>query len=363
MNTSSMAHARRLKLESPGELVELVPYLLGFHPTESVVVLAMTGPRNEIGFRARADIVSDDREAVALVRHLTDVLVRNEAEAVAVVIYPPDDWPGDVATLQAAFEAALGAAGINVVEFVLVRKGRWRSLLCADLSCCPPEGRSLPAQASGASIVAAEMTYAGAAALPSREALVATLQPHGSLVRAAMDEATSKVEEEWVSHLLGGGSLGAWREDSAGLHASVVSRWSTGDHSLSDDEAARLVVGLSDSRVRDRCIGVIDSPLRPAAKELWAELVRRAGPADVAPPATLLAWAAWQDGDGALANVAIDRALICDPTYELAKLLAHGLAHGVPPSAAAGLASLAARDTDGLAKRKNRRKKRRRRAR
>jgi len=360
MNTTHVtARSRQLRLESPGELVELVPYLLGFHPTDSVVVLALRGPRREISFRARSDLVSDD-DAVELARRLAEVLVRNDTEAVAIVVYPPSDWPGDFEMLQAAFEAALAAADIKIVEFARVEKGRWWSLLCADPSCCPADGLPVPTEASGASVVAAEMTYAGATALPSREALVATLQPRGLLARAAMDQATARAEEDWIGRLLGGSTLGAWRDEVEGLHGRVVDRWSAGDRSLSDDDAAQLIVGLSDKRVRDRCLGVVDSPLRPAARELWAELVRRAAPPDVAPPATLLAWAAWQDGEGALANIALDRALISDPTYELARLLAHGLAHGVPPSAGAGLAHLAAHDTQLKAKPTKRKRGRRR---
>jgi len=344
-------------------LVELVPYLFGFHPTASVVVLTMTGPQREIGFRARSDLVAD-HDSAAFARWLTEILVRNDAEAAAILVYAPDDWSGQIESLQHAFETALHAADIEIFEFMRVQQGRWWSLLCADPSCCPPEGIPLAREAGAASVVAAEMTYAGATVLPDREALVATLRPCGSLVRAAMDQATARVEEEWIDRLLGGGTLMAWRDETDGLHRRLVDRWAAGDQALSDDEAARLVVGLSDKLVRDRCLGVVDSPLRPAARALWAELVRRARPSDVAPPATMLAWAAWQDGDGAFANIALDRAVISDPTYALARLLGHALAHGLPPSTGAGLAELSAREAAAMpaaAIRKKRKKARRRR--
>src|ERR1700724_3265719 len=69
-------------------------------------------------------------------------------------------------------------------------------------------------------------------------------------------------------------------------------------------------------------------------RRLWANLVRRAQPGYVAAPASLLAVAAWQGGDGALANVALDRALAGDPAYSMAVLLRDLLDAGVPPSAA-----------------------------
>ena len=48
----------------------------------------------------------------------------------------------------------------------------------------------------------------------------------------------------------------------------------------------------------------------------------------VPPVASLLAYAAWLDGRGALANVALDRALAEDPAYSMALLLRDALDHG-----------------------------------
>ena len=44
----------RLTVRSPADLITAVPYLIGFHPTDSVVVVAMRGRR--IVFAARADL-------------------------------------------------------------------------------------------------------------------------------------------------------------------------------------------------------------------------------------------------------------------------------------------------------------------
>ena len=51
-------------------------------------------------------------------------------------------------------------------------------------------------------------------------------------------------------------------------------------------------------------------------------------------PASLLAFTAWQSGEGALANIAISRALAADPEYSMARLLGQALDAGLPPSAA-----------------------------
>ena len=78
----------------------------------------------------------------------------------------------------------------------------------------------------------------------------------------------------------------------------------------------------------------MDPQHQPAHVRLWTDATRRACPVYVAAPASLLAFTAWQAGDGALASLALDRALADDPAYSMARLLAGALAAGLPPSAA-----------------------------
>jgi hypothetical protein len=66
---------------------------------------------------------------------------------------------------------------------------------------------------------------------------------------------------------------------------------------------------------------------------LWRDVVRRAPAGLVAAPASLLGFAAWLSGHGALAWCAVERAQDDDPGYGLAGLLSTALAGGVPPSA------------------------------
>jgi hypothetical protein len=65
---------------------------------------------------------------------------------------------------------------------------------------------------------------------------------------------------------------------------------------------------------------------------LWTDVTRRADPALVPAPASLLAFTAWRAGDGALAGLALDRALAADPSYSVAQLLRDALRQGLPPS-------------------------------
>jgi hypothetical protein len=67
---------------------------------------------------------------------------------------------------------------------------------------------------------------------------------------------------------------------------------------------------------------------------LWAGLTVLAPSGSVAAPASLLAFCAWQAGDGALANAALDRALADSPRYPMAQRLREALDSGAPPSTA-----------------------------
>jgi hypothetical protein len=51
-----------------------------------------------------------------------------------------------------------------------------------------------------------------------------------------------------------------------------------------------------------------------------------------AAPATLYAMTAFAEGDGARANIGIERALVARPDYRMAQLLDHGIWYGLPPS-------------------------------
>ena len=71
-----------------------------------------------------------------------------------------------------------------------------------------------------------------------------------------------------------------------------------------------------------------------AHQRLWTDLTRHAQPGYIAAPAALLAFTAWQNGNGALANLALDRALADTPGYSMALLLRDAIDAGAPPSVA-----------------------------
>jgi hypothetical protein len=113
----------------------------------------------------------------------------------------------------------------------------------------------------------------------------------------------------------------------------ALRRYQTGGR-LTDDEAAWLSLLLRHIPTRDYAWTRIDAT--DGHQQLWTDLTRRAMPDLAAAPASLLAFAAYLAGQGALANIAVARALDSDREYPMALLVALALKHGLPPSALDG---------------------------
>ena len=97
---------------------------------------------------------------------------------------------------------------------------------------------------------------------------------------------------------------------------------------------AWLALTLTSLPVRDDAWARMDPAHARAHQRLWTHLVRHAQSGYIAAPAALLAFTAWQNGNGALANLALDRALADTPGYSMAQLLRDTIDAGAPPSLA-----------------------------
>jgi hypothetical protein len=319
----------KLSVRSTADLIAAVPYLLGFHPTDSVVVVALRG--SKIVFVARGDL--PDRGAPgptpeAAAAHVAAVVARQDADSATVIGYGPAER---VTAAAAAVRAALDRQGVRVFDVLRVTDARYWSYTCGNPDCCPPEGTAFD---TATSQIAAAATVAGQVALPDRAALTRQVAPIGGLTRESMRQATARAGERLArlleqapsADLLGGRTL---RDAGAEAVRDAIRRHRERGR-LTDDEAAWLSVLLLHVPVRDFAwerIGDDDWHV-----ELWTDVVRRVEPDLVAAPASLLTFAAWRSGHGALASVALERALRCEPDYSMALLMAEVLQRGVAPA-------------------------------
>jgi hypothetical protein len=325
-----------VKVSRPADILGMLPHRIGFTPTESIVVMCLYGPRRRDGLVMRLDLAPEPVDG-QVSADLTGRAVRAGATGAVLVCYT--DVPAAEASalprraLIEALVADLSGGGVAVVDAILVRGGRWWSYLCGDTSCCPPEGTTLDsALTPSAAHYAAESVAQGAVVLADRQALERSIRPpavpsEARRCREALDAAADEVIDA-----VDDGGLAALRARTVALLRDVVARQAGRGGNATEQEAARIILGLRAKDARDEAATlVLDTDPQPLIAVLSA-LARRAADRDAAPVCTVLAWVAYAAGQGALANIAIERALACEPGYELACLIEQGLAAMIPPA-------------------------------
>lgn len=308
-----------LRLRSPADVVCAIPYLVGFHPSDSVVVLACDGVAG--AYAVRLDLTAADE----LLEHVAGLIARRGPDGVILAGYGP---AGRVTPMVERVRDRLHDQGVRVREALRVEGGRFWSYLCTDTACCPPEGTFVDVTASP---VATAAIASGLVALPDRGELERMLAPAGGPgMRAATLRAEQRLKE-WAAHDAERVPARMARE-GVPLVRDVIDRACADGTLPGADETAWLGVLLSSLRVRDEAwVRMTDPHLRTHLR-LWRHVVTRVSDPYAAAPASLLSFAAWRAGEGALANIALDRALSTDPAYSMALLLRELFLSGLPPS-------------------------------
>lgn len=346
----STTAAGRIRLSDPSELIAAVPHLLGFHPRDSVVLLALRG-RN-LGLTLRADLVESD-QAPLLAEQLLAPIARQRPTGVAVIVIggePSPDGDPPHRALVDAIDNVLTGGGLPVVHAAwtaeTVRGAPWR---CYDDPLCVG---TVPDPAT--SPLAAATVAAGAVTFSSREEmaeLVAAEDP-AALQRRALLLDAGDADHPLSDHAVTQ-RLTRLRE--------LLRVAATGDLVLSDGVVAEVASALCDHRVLDACLPWCSGAGAAAAEQLWLALVRATPAPERAEPAALLAFTAYLRGDGALAGVALDTALGACPQHSLSGLLRAALEGGLPPellrSVAADAAAALRRPPHRSPQRRSRRKR------
>jgi hypothetical protein len=303
-------------------------------PESSIVLLGTEQPEGTVKVTLRYDLPDppDPRLAADIAEHALAVLGVEDLSAAIAIGYGPDAL---VRPLAVAFEDAIATSEPGLIDFLRVEGDRYWSYTCTDERCCPAAGtRFDPAEIPAA--LGEEVPV-----LASRAQVAASIAPVTGGAAESMQQATKRMEKhvnQVITRVLQSAPLGAARNMIAaeGLAAvsDIIGIYREGGHCADDDQVAWLTVALKDLRVRDDAWARMDPACRDAHRRLWTDVVRRAQPGHVAAPASLLAFTAWQCGDGAFANLALDRALADDPGYSMAVLLRQVISAGAPPSMA-----------------------------
>ena len=357
--TASSGEKNEIALRSPAELADALPYLLGFYPDDSIVVVALHGPRGRFGGRIRIGIPADRDEWPAVSEQVaacleSEVRARDRRPEGAIVFLCQDPAPGqkreevmeELRPLAQALRTACGAREIPVFEALCLSEGFHRSYCCPDSDCWPPGGR--PQNEASTSAMAAAAAYAGIQVRGSLREMERRLTEIGADVAKAQEAALDSASSALVPRMLDPDECAAVRAETLQLARSLIGRFRDAvpaegdtasadahdDDLLSHDDAAAMILGLQDRRTRDRAAEWMEGADCAPAVRLWRALSRRCvGPYDehAAAPLTLAGWVAWSAGDGPSARVALDRALRSDPDYVFAQLLHRAFNAGVDP--------------------------------
>lgn len=303
-----------LTARSPEDLLAAVPYVLGFRPQDSVVLLTFGPPG--AAFHARVDLprTPDDVDEVSAM--LRRAACRNQVRRVALIGYSADASAVQ-SSLNRLAEDFVGE-GLDVVDVLRVEDDRWFPVRPGR----PELSEGVPHDVTSHPF-AARSVLAGRVTLSSREELARTLDCVDEAAREAVADAVFKAagrlrdgqrpaEAEWVRVTVAGHS--ARREP------------------LPTAELGRLLVAISDNDLRDVAWATMSRANASSQVDFWRDAVRRAPVPLLAAPAALLAFAAWLSGQGALAWCAVDRCREAEPGYTMATLVAQALAGALPPS-------------------------------
>jgi Domain of unknown function (DUF4192) len=318
--TAGQHGAAVVTLRDASDVVAMVPYLVGYLPAESLVVVGLTGPRQQVGPVLRADLPPVDRLADAVVQ-ICAVLSQHAIPGAFVL-----GFSVDAARVDAAIRALVGAlsdAGVRVVDAVRADGVRWWRMVGTDgpaTGAGPADGVPYDpgCMRVSAEAVAAGLTY-GADRDESRR-LFATERDTRTDVTALLERLRADPASQT-----------ARPADPRAAAVELVQRGTAGDPPLRTDDLARLGLAVADVACRDILWAMMDRATARAHLALWSR-VARAMPDDLfAGPACLAGFAAWLAGDGTVARHAVDRVLELAPTYSMARLLEEALDRFVDP--------------------------------
>lgn len=336
-------------LHGLGELVAYTPYLLGFHPTESLVVLG--SGRGSIGPTSRVDAVEDPAGQRAVAEIVVGQMTRARPEWHEVLLFGDTQYGRKQAR---DLVSRLRRECAPVRHLIVVRPSatggpaRWQLASCRCGRGCRTGWHDVPDLDRIPAV--ADRVLEGSAPARDRAELVAALRPRPLVTRAVLTvDRPVPTPERYAQSLLRVLDVGDDAEPVERLPVTVL---------------AEVLDGIADAGVRDHLLGWLvphtmrdllhlrsdlTSALRLAGGEPWpgpplADPERTArmehrlralvtcAPEQLVPaPAAVLGYWCWAHGGGALATIALERALEARPGYYFANLLMQVVQHGLRP--------------------------------
>jgi hypothetical protein len=301
-----------LTVRRPDDLLAVIPYLVGFHPEESIVAVFIRSGRVVLAARIDLPPESAADEVAAQLEYLAN---RHEASALALVAYSAASLPAH--RLLTRLMDQLGDH--ELADVLYVGHGRWWSLSCAE-DCCPLSGTPFDLSSHP---VSAAAVFAGLGTRANRQELAASVSgpPDTELPRLQGLAETLLTELDFDD-----------ASSATRLMVSLVDTAVSGPGALDERRALLLALLVTDLRVRDLAWALISPEDAEKHVQMWGAVVAKVPPRLAAAPLCLLGFAAWVCGAGALLNCCCERLARVDPGYSLGRLLRDISTQALPPS-------------------------------
>lgn len=280
-----------LAVRNLDDLVGLVPYLIGFHPEESLVVVVISEGR--VLVTARVDLAPLSGSTDTLSQMLERLFGRYPDARGWFLAYSDDDelaW--DVLHACAAALNTFRTAGLVQVGAAGVRE----------------DCRGAPLRVMAPSVMAAEATLLGLPARTSRSDLAALVcgPPEDEIAGLLAEFAAREAELAGV-------------DESS--RARLLLRLIDQDAPYSLADAARLALLAGNESGQLAVLRRLDGHNAEQQLALWTHVVRHCPQRYSAVPLGLMGMAAWQSGDGALQVVCLERLDRLEPTAPLGAMI------------------------------------------
>lgn len=315
-----------ISIREVGELRSSIPYLLGFYPERSLVVIGLDHDGSVL-VTVRADAPMGVVETDACVAQLLPVLDRCAPHRLVIAYCDDYEHTSDDPDVREQTVLAALRAFETVTELapVLERELGAHGYECAFVWPARP---GMPRSVLGpVPQIAVAQVLAGRTLLRSRGELRAQLEPIGGAPRTAVREHLQALEGTRFEPI----DLVAIVTDILEQHAEAAAA-GRGLPQLDAYEVAMCARALREVGVRDVLITLLAQEREWWRIEPWLRVTQLVPTAHVAAAATMTGIVAYLMGDGAQALCAFDLALSRDPGYSLARMIETSLRAGLHPS-------------------------------